>query len=412
MEKKEVMNYKMRYAAGIGAAIVIIYFLQWLGVPLAILAFFAVTGIITTPEKHRTIVERFQEYHRTLMPGLGFIWFPGIVETIESRVYIKERIIPLWNDPKRKVVIDFIDGSAQPIGAEVFVEIHNPDTAYKSPNEEKKIPVSPEPEDLEHTGISGESNDKSWLQKREEDKRRRQELESRNGVYRSVYNISDVDMAIKDQIQNAARSYLNELSVDEALKQAKGGYDLLDGISKKTKEKGDDETEKLRKSFLDYGITIKKVTIDDFALDPILVDARARLHKAEKEKVAAVYVAEKVAIQTTGTVLRAMAHSRGKTLEDIQADIEKDENLKKEFLEKSTDLLIRDMERQTGSLLDIRVQGSDGLERSLLNIVALFQKLAGGKSIGGSTDKKDGKKSEKEKLEEAGDKLIAEYANL
>jgi|GEM_PF-2125955 len=414
MEEK-IKKYGIRYGASAGIGIIIavatIYFLPWLtwlSIPLAIIVFLAIVGLVTVPEKYRGVVERFRKYDRTLMPGLQWILLPGIVENIKVKRYIKERILPLWqnSDEKIPVWIDFVDGSAQPIGAEAFVEIYNPDSAYVAPNEEEIKKAEKEQSD------KGEGV-RSWIRRIKEEKRRRQDVDSRNGVYRSAYNIEDVDRATIEQIENAGRSYLSSLTIDEAIKLAKAGYDLLDGL--KQKKRGSMESffsglneksegEKLESSLLRYGIRLLKVTIGDFELSPGLVEARDRVHKAQKDAAAAQYYSEAKTLRTVGVVLNAMAKSRNKKLEEIQAEIDKDDALKKEFLQKSYDLLVIDMERETGSLHDIRVQGGvSGLEKTLLNLATVFGsamsgQLVGGKSSGkSSSERKDEEKSEGKK---------------
>jgi len=94
---------------------------------------------------------------------------------------------------------------------------------------------------------------------------------------------------------------------------------------------------------------------------------------AEKE-------ADKRATETVGTVIQMMAKARGKEPKVIQEEIEKQPDLKKEFLALSKDLVVRKLGIEGQSYLDIHVQGAKGIERAILNILAAWKRMPMGSS--------------------------------
>lgn len=84
--------------------------------------------------------------------------------------------------------------------------------------------------------------------------------------------------------------------------------------------------------------------------------------------------------ETVGTVLAMMAHSRGVTIGEIQEEIQGNPEKQKEFLEIAKDLVKRKIAIEGGSFVDIRVEGAEGLEASLLNLVTAWHRMPKGKS--------------------------------
>lgn len=101
------------------------------------------------------------------------------------------------------------------------------------------------------------------------------------------------------------------------------------------------------------------------------------LSKPDQERLAeqaAIFVARRQSTEWVGMVLESMAQSRGKTVEEIQKEIDGDPKKQKEFLDYAKEINIRLEEADRGALTDIRVSGAEGIERSLLNLVALLKK--------------------------------------
>lgn len=87
-----------------------------------------------------------------------------------------------------------------------------------------------------------------------------------------------------------------------------------------------------------------------------------------------------VASQTVGMIISAMAKSRGMKTQEIQQMINSDTQLQKEFMKTAKDLLERKMAIDGGVFTDIRVGGAEGLDKTLLQLLAAAKKISGGKS--------------------------------
>ena len=120
-----------------------------------------------------------------------------------------------------------------------------------------------------------------------------------------------------------------------------------------------------------YGVDVRKLEVKEInppegyreaTLKPWLGEQEARTRGAE----------------TVGSIIQMMSSATGKTPKQIRREIQKDPVLKKEFRELSQDLIKRKMAIDGKSFVDIRVVGAKGVERSLLNLVALFNKMSGG----------------------------------
>jgi len=337
-----------------------------------------VVGLLIVEEKNRVVVERFGKYLRTLKSGLRCIFFPGIVDRIKDEIFIEQETIPLFLEP---IKIDFKDGSATPKNAIAYIEIDRPDTGYLTKEEEKLT--------------DGEREKKG--------------IEKRTGVFRATYHIRNRKEAIRDRLENAIRSYLNGLTIQEGIEMARGGYDLLgpNGIS-------EDETDRLKGVFEDWGIILHAITIGDFDLELDLVRARGELHKRLKEKEAAVFLSEKRAIESGETVIEMMARTRGKKVDEIRQIINADEKLQERFLNEAVDFVKRQMGYDAKSRVDINVEGVDGLGKDVLSWLAAWLRMPMGEK--GKEDKpleppeEPSEKEEKEEKKELSDKAKKAYA--
>ena len=120
-------------------------------------------------------------------------------------------------------------------------------------------------------------------------------------------------------------------------------------------------------------VTVSLVDLPD-SLAKLLSLPQEESLKAEAAK----REAERRAFATVGSVVEMMAKAQGKTLEKVQKEIQKDESQKKVFLELSQDLVKRSIAIEGKSFLDIRVQGAQGLEKALLNLLAAWQRMPRG----------------------------------
>ena len=147
------------------------------------------------------------------------------------------------------------------------------------------------------------------------------------------------------------------------------------------------------------GIEIKKVTPPKY-----IEESASRQRQQELE-------AAGTAASTVGAVIAQMSVARGKTQKEIQVEIEKDENLKREFLDIAKDLTIRQMGIKGKAYVDIRVpEGTGGLEKTILEALAAFVRMpTGGQSSEGSSQKGSDKEKPK-KVREMNQQEIEEGA--
>ncbi len=357
---------------------------------------FFVVGLLIVEEKKRVVVERFGEYCRTLDPGLRLILFPGILDRIKDEIFIEQETIPLFPEP---IKIDFKDGSATPKNVRAYIEIDRPDDPYLTKKEAK------EKAEKKKAEKEKEITDKE-RKKREKKERKKRGIGGRTGVFRAVYHIRKRKEAIRDRLENAVRSYLNKLTIQEGIEMARGGYDLLgpNGISKK-------ETNRLKGVFEDWGTIVHAITIGDFDLEPDLVRARGELHKRLKEREAAKDVAKRRAKETVGVLIEMITEQTGISQVYLQKMLKENPNefitKYKDLLKQNLDLIHRRMAIDGDSFVDIRVDGAQGVEKMLLNLFAAKERMPmGGKEPPGP--KKEGSKEETE--EEKDEKLFEDLA--
>lgn len=302
--------------------------MEWILLALVVVVIVLVlSGIRIARQQERWIIELFGRYHRTLRPGLN--WICPWVMKVRAKVSTWELILPLFEQP---IKIDFKDGSAVPKGAEVFVRMKSPDTAYSV--------------------LEGETH--------------------KNGVYRAIYEIQNWREAIKDLIENAVRPYLSKLTIDEAITMAKSGFDLVNhdpdvGLP-------NDELAKIESALAEWGFELKRITIGDFDLEPELVEARGRVQIRKKEAEAAQYVRQRRAQETMGALIQMMAESTGKSPQEVQTEVENDPALKARLRAYGEELIARRMSLDEKALIDIRTAGGGDLEQVLLRLIAALKR--------------------------------------
>ena len=121
-----------------------------------------------------------------------------------------------------------------------------------------------------------------------------------------------------------------------------------------------------------------QLTIKEIKLPPELEKVLPEVDRQRLEAEAAPFEAKQRAIETIGSVIEMMAGTRGKTPEEIQKLIDGDDDLKKEFLRMSEDLIKRRMAIDGKSFVDIRVDGAEGLEKLVLSALAAWQRIPKG----------------------------------
>jgi len=270
------------------------------------------------PEEERWLIEVFGKYYRQAGPGLRLILH--FLEKVRAEVPIWEEAIPLFipSEGEPPIKVDFKDGSAGPQDAFMFTAVKNPDT----------------PDD-----------------------------DGKTGIYKTVYEIKNWRIAGRALVENALRSYLNILTVDEGIEGQRAGYDLLgpNGMQKDTL--GKTQADLLKEAFSKWGRELIRSTIGDFALDDELIKAREELHRSGRELKSAKLLRETRAQKTMGAAIDAITIAIGK---DPAADKFKFEE--KEAIEFVKEMLLRQMSIEGKALYDIRT-GSGG-KRSLEDVLA------------------------------------------
>lgn len=297
----------------------------------------AALGFRQIGEKERGAVEVFRKFHGVFGPGLRWILI-GVMRV--KRVPIYELMIPLFEKP---IKVDFSDGWAIPIGCEAWVKMKSPDTAYSVDGDEPK-----------------------------------------SGTYRALYEIEDWRKAIRVQLENALRTYLNRFTIDEAITMRKAGFNLANhdpGLGLPN-----EELIEIEKSLQRWGFELIKITVGDFDVDPAAIAARSAIHQAKKGAEAGEYNAKQKAEETAGSVLLMMAKREGKSPEEMQKLLKGSPARRLEF----SDLVKRQMSIGGNSLVDIRVDGAEGAEKLLMNLLAAWKRMPAGSSASQSIkEKKD-----------------------
>ncbi len=296
--------------------IALINFSFILGGILVFLFIFVIYGLKQFRQEERAVIELFGKYLYTLQPGLQWI-FPFIMK-IRAVISIWEIKISLF---EQEIKIDFRDGSAVPKGAEAWVSIKTPDTRY---------------------GPSGKMG------------------REMTGTERAIYNISNWRMAAKDLLENALRSFLNTLYIDEGITQARAGFDLRNSLPK-------EEQGRLEDTLARWGFDLRQVTIMDFDLEPELVKARGEIHRRKKQLLEAREERKIKSERIVGGFVDMLVKSTGLKKKEVQEKLRSDPELTAMIV----DLVQRDMSINGKALTHIRVDGNN----DLMSLIAAFQKL-------------------------------------
>jgi len=183
------------------------------------------------------------------------------------------------------------------------------------------------------------------------------------------------DEELKDWTEEAViaalRATIGSMTWREAIENIEGVRDRAEAVFR------DKDGALLRAGFKQENL---KLAIEEIKLPRRLEEALPKVDIERLEAGAAKFEAEQIAMETVGAVIHMMAESRGLSPEEIQEKINKSTRMQKEFRELSKDLIIREMGIKGGAYVDIRVQGAEGLERMLLNTLAVWQKTPPKKS--------------------------------
>lgn len=302
---------------------IIVICLTGLVVAFLVLLFF---GLRQVQQQERVVVELWGKYWRTLRPGLQ--WVLPVVTKARAVVSVWEQTISLFESP---IQIDFKDGSAAPQGTVVFIRIKSPDTKYQSADSKNET-----------------------------------------GVFRAIYEIDNWRTAVRDLIENALRSYLSSLTIDEAIAEAKGGYDLA--TSDPNAGLPNNEISRIKETLSGWGFELMRITITDFDLEPDLVKARGAVQIRRRAAEAASYEAVIRARETTGTLIAMMAEFMGLTAGQVRQRVAADPALRVRLQAVAEELVSRQVSIAGNALTDVRVTGGGDLERSLIGVIAAIKK--------------------------------------
>jgi regulator of protease activity HflC (stomatin/prohibitin superfamily) len=277
-----------------------LFFGLWVRVGVAVFLFLLfLRGFFKVLQEERAVVEFLGRFWSVEAPGLH--WIPFLMRV--------RAIIDIWEQPielfkrERLIKIDFKNGSATPKGAVAFVQIDDP--------------------------------------------------------YKAIYGVSDWRIAIRDLLENALRSYLNSLTIEEGLQLGKAGYDFLERIP-------GHEKDGVIKAASNWGVKINRVVVADFDLDKTVIEARENVLKSERAQAAAAFEAIQKALRSGG-----MHGEIVKILEEYGYSKSKADKIAKEYV-----LYFQGTE--TGRIVDWR--GGGDLESLLarlavvLEVVKEFQK--------------------------------------
>lgn len=213
--------------------------------------------------------------------------------------------------------------------------------------------------------------------------------------YKAMFGIQNWLEALIANIESAVRSYVvSEVVYTEISRQQEGREiitreSITRGVLRKIEEDGTKEV------FEDqYGIMIDKLGIIN--IDPpeaYRKDTLARF-EAERQKIRieieASARAQKRATESVGILLQAMALSRGVEVKEIQKEIQESPETQKALLKYMKDFTLKLAEADAGAFQDIRVEGAQGIERAILEIIAALRTSGSParKSIDSETPKK------------------------
>jgi regulator of protease activity HflC (stomatin/prohibitin superfamily) len=279
-----------------------------------------VSGIKIVPQQERQVIEMLGRYWDTWREGIHFL-LPGLMKV--KGIFVAEQETPI--EVLDGVKIDFVDGSAKVVDGKVFVRIFSPDLPYDDG-------------DIKATG-----------------------------VWRAAYVApSDIKGAIKAQIENAVGSYLNRLDLDEGITEQQARFDIWTKLP-------DVERQRVDQIIKRWGYEVRSIVIKDFDLEPDVVKARGRLHQLEKEAQAATEEQKIRARQTVGVALESLALATGKTVADIQSEINKNPKLKKLWRDEVLRLARERVLVEGKAFTKIELSGGGELENALGRLIALLK---------------------------------------
>lgn len=266
---------------------------------------FFVGGLRGVRKTDRWVIEVFGEFYVIRQPGLQ--WVCPLLMNVQAIVDIREIKLPLFEEP---IKIDFRNGSAGPKGAVGFLK------------------------------IKGEN---------------REEIDE--SVKRAVYNIEGWRSAAIILIQNGLRSFLNSMTIEEGLEKGKGGYNLLDRMSESKNKKHQKAANGIETALSNWGFELTRVVVEDFDLDPVVIQAREALFRKQRDREMAVLERGIRAEQTMGANVDMVTIALGK---DPSKKKERHKYPEDKATELADDYTTRQISADAGALVDARGEGLGG----------------------------------------------------
>jgi regulator of protease activity HflC (stomatin/prohibitin superfamily) len=254
------------------------------GIIFLVVAIFLFSGLKRVRPEERNVIEFFGSFMTVLWPGLKWI-FPAIMQ-VRAVVPVWEQTLALFEKP---VKIDFKNGSAAPNGAVVYLKVKD----------------------------------------------------DRESIRKAIYDIANWRKAAISLFENALRSYLNGLKIEEGLEQGRAGYNLFEKFP-------DGEKNGILSTLDRWGLELLRVTVADFDLDASVIEYRESVLKAEREKVAAQDRAIRKAMESAGM----HAEIRKLLIQSYNYPAEEAEKLALEYVKYFQGT-------ETGQLVDIRSSEGD-----------------------------------------------------
>ena len=290
---------------------------SWASIVWLIPIVFYLSGLRVVTEEKRRIIEILGQRWKTKGPGL--IWvFPVLMKTRET-ISIWEQPIPLFIS---KPWVDFLQG-----GQARLVECI----------------------------LWGKPKGKT-VQERQEN------------AMKLVYAIEKWKKAVREEGETSVRSYLGQLTVEAVFEKIGQGNWWTQVVEK---------FPNLPKVFAEWGWETTKLTITDFEWSKDVVATRQQVYEAQRKPMIAKFLVEeseqivKARTMITNMPFQGLALAKGKTMEELLSD----PNIELAFIRHGEDINIRDIAGRYGVLTQICTDGSEGIEKVLLNVLATGAKL-------------------------------------
>jgi len=116
------------------------------------------------------------------------------------------------------------------------------------------------------------------------------------------------------------------------------------------------------------------LTIKEIRLPRELEKALPRVDEERLKLEGSMFLAKREGVEQVGSVLEAFALAKGMKVEEVQKKISSDPNLEREFLDYAKDLNLRIEEAERGSFFHIKVDGAEGIEKTILEAIGLIKR--------------------------------------